>query len=221
MNIFDIIWEYKNFFKEGLKNTLFLIALIYPIGLFLGSFSGIISHKYKKNIGIIIRLLSVLVAATPILVILFWLHYPFQYILEIVVEPIYTAVFAISLVCTFLVSDIIFNAINDFPNQYISSAKVCGLNNKDIVLKIQFPLILRQILPSIINILVIVLQMTLFASLISVNELFRVAQQINAEIYRPVEIYTAVGIFYAVISLLIFGIAHWFKLKFTRNISES
>lgn len=220
MGIIDIIWEYKLFFKEGLKNTTLLIALIYPIGIVLGCLLGVVSHNYKKSFGILIRLVSVIVAATPILVILFWLHYPFQYLLGVVIDPFYTTVFAISLVCTFLVSDIIYNALNDFPNQYISSAKVCGLSSKEIVFKIQFPLILRQVLPSVINILVVVLQMTLFASLISVKELFRVAQQINSEIYKPVEIYTAVGIFYIILSLIIFGIAYWVKNRYTRNISE-
>lgn len=221
MTVFEIISDYRNLFLEGLSTTLLLCIYVYPIGLLLGTLLGTISYRYRFSIGILSRGFSTLVSATPILVILFWLHYPMQYMLDIVVDPFYTSIFAISLVSIFMISDIIYNSLSDFPKQYVSAAKVCGISNKTIVFKIQLPIIVRQVLPSIINIMVVVLQITLFTSLISVNELFRVSQQINAEIYRPVEIYTALGIFYVGISLVIFGIAYLIKIKFTRNLSES
>jgi len=221
MTVFQILSEYRFMFLEGLKTTLLLVVYIYPIGLVIGTILGILSHQYNKTIGIIIRIFSTIIAATPILVILFWLHYPMQYMMDTVIDPLYTSIFAISLVCIFLISDIVFTSLTEFPKQYVSAAKVCGIKTRTIVLRIQLPIIVRQILPSVINILVVVLQTTLFTSMISVNELFRVAQQINAEIYRPVEIYTALAVFYVLISLLIFGIAFIIKVKFTRNISES
>ena len=64
------------------------------------------------------------------------------------------------------------------------------------------------------------LHTTLFASLISVEEIFRVAQRINAQIYKPVEIYTALGIFFLAISLPLNGLALWLPERFTRNTSE-
>ena len=64
------------------------------------------------------------------------------------------------------------------------------------------------------------LHTTLFASLISVEEIFRVAQRINAQIYRPVEIYTALGVFFLAVSLPVNGFAFWLKHKFTRDMSE-
>jgi len=64
------------------------------------------------------------------------------------------------------------------------------------------------------------LQATLFASLISVNEIFRVAQQINSQIYRPVEIYTALGLLFLAICLPLNGLALWLKAKYTRDNSE-
>ncbi len=64
------------------------------------------------------------------------------------------------------------------------------------------------------------LQATLFASLISVNEIFRVAQQINSVIYKPVEIYTALGILFLAICLPMNGLALWLRQQFTRDYSE-
>jgi ABC-type amino acid transport system permease subunit len=64
------------------------------------------------------------------------------------------------------------------------------------------------------------LQLTLFASLISVEEIFRVAQRINATIYQPVEIYTALAIFFLIICLPLNGLAIYLKKKYTLNLSE-
>lgn len=220
MSVLDIIFDYRKLFLEGLLTTLGLISIIYPTGLVFGTLVGVISNKYKRSIGLLVKIISTLVAATPILVILFWMHYPFQYMLNIVIDPFYTSAFSISIVCIFLISDIITATLNDFPKQYLNAAKVCGMKSRDTILRIQLPIVFRQVLPPIINVLVIILQATLFTSLISVNDLFRVSQQINAEIYKPVEIYSALGIFYIVICLIIFGIAYFFKRKFTRNFSE-
>ena len=64
------------------------------------------------------------------------------------------------------------------------------------------------------------LTLPLFASLISVEEIFRVAQRINAQIYRPVEIYTALGLFFLAVCLPVNGLAYWLQKRYTRNISE-
>ncbi len=64
------------------------------------------------------------------------------------------------------------------------------------------------------------LHMTLFASLISVEEVFRVAQRVNALEYRPVEIYSALGLFFLLLSLPLTGLAIILREKYGRDISE-
>jgi ABC-type amino acid transport system permease subunit len=61
----------------------------------------------------------------------------------------------------------------------------------------------------------------LFASLISVEEIFRVSQRINSLEYKPVEIYTALALFFLSISLPVNALALWLRSRFTRNISEN
>jgi len=97
---------------------------------------------------------------------------------------------------------------------------VCGISKKDAFLKIELPIILRQTIPSLLNTQVNMLQITLFASLISVEEIFRVAQRINATIYKPIEVYTALAVFFLLICLPLNGLALWLKHKYTRNTSE-
>jgi ABC-type amino acid transport system permease subunit len=121
---------------------------------------------------------------------------------------------------TFLVADLIRGVLIDFPNQYILAARVHGLTQRQTLMKIQLPIVLRQILPGILTTQVAMLQATLFASLISVDEIFRICQRVNSEIYRPVEIYTALAIFFIVVCLPLQGLAIWLRIRFTRNLSE-
>ncbi len=221
MSVFDILLRYYPAFLQGLSVTLQLSAIIWITGVVLGAAIGVLSNRYKVGVGLPARITSFLLSGIPILVFLFWLHYPAQAMFDIVVDPFYTAALTLSIVNIFGVADLVRTALDDFPKQYLTAAKVSGLTKKQTIMNIQLPLIFRQVLPGLLLLQVMMLHTTLFASLISVEEIFRVAQRINAQIYRPVEIYTALGVFFLMVSLPINGFALWFKAKFTRDISEN
>jgi polar amino acid transport system permease protein len=220
MTVLNILMEYREGFFSGLIVTLNLCLIVWTVGILGGAMLGFAGAKWYGEIGTASRIVSFILSGTPILVLLFWLHYPLQAQLRLVINPFYTAVAALSIVNIFAVSDIVRNTLRDFPQQYIIAAKVCGLSPVDIALDIQLPIVLRQVLPGLLTLQVNMLQSTLFASLISVDEIFRVAQRINATIYKPVEIYTALALFFIAICLPINGLALWLKQRFTRDISD-
>ena len=220
MVYWQIIHDYHEAIARGLWMTMKLCFVIWSVGLVAGALLGIASVKWKVAIGVPFRVAGFVLSGIPILVLLFWLHYPLQSILSIVINPFYTASAALALVNTFLVADVVRNTLRDFPAQYLTAARVCGLSARETVLRIQLPITLRQMLPALLLIQVTMLQSTLFASLISVDEIFRVAQQINAAIYRPVEVYTTLGVFFLIICLPLNGFALWLRARFTRDLSE-
>jgi ABC-type amino acid transport system permease subunit len=220
MTVLEILIKYQQGFLSGLKVTLQLCLIIWSSGLFFGTILGGLSARITW-LSIIARLGSFTLSGIPILVFLFWLHFPAQAVFNVVVDPFFTAAFVLSIVNLFAVADIVRAALQEFPEQYNTAAKVCGISGLDTLLFIQVPIIFRQTLPTLIITQVSMLQATLFASLISVEEIFRVAQRINASIYKPVEIYTALGIFFLAVCLPLNGFAYWFRNTFTRNLSES
>ncbi len=220
MSVMDIFTQHKTELFGGLMVTLKLCLLIWPLGIIGGALLGIAGAKWKIAIGIPSKTVSFVLSGIPVLVFLFWLHYPLQAMLNVVIDPFYTATGALSIVNALLVADLVRGVLNDFPKQYMMAAKVCGLSSRQIVMKIQLPLIFRQVLPSLLYIQVAMLQSTLFASLISVDEVFRVAQRINSEVYRPVEIYTSLALLFLVVCLPMHALAGWLKNKYTRDLSE-
>lgn len=220
MNVFEIISAYSEGFGKGIWVTIQLCLIIWSSGLLIGGSLGVLGARYKYGFGLPTRILSFTLSGIPVLVFLFWLHYPIQDLLQVQIDPFITAALTLSIINVFGVSDIVRNAINDLPDQYIEVAKVCGIPISTRLWKIDIPLIFRHAVAPFIIVQVNMLHMTLFASLISVDEIFRVAQRVNATIYRPVEIYTALGVFFLLISLPLNGLALWFKDKYARDISE-
>ena len=220
MSVWDILVNYNIAFLKGLAVTLQLCAIIWGSGIILGAALGVAGARVPGWVGGPSRAVSFVLGGVPLLVFLFWLHYPAQAVFNLVIDPFYTAAFTLSIVNIFAVADVVRGALIDFPRQYLTAAKVTGLTRGQTILRIQLPLILRQILPSLLLLQMAMLHTTLFASLISVEEIFRVAQRINAQIYRPVEIYTALGVFFLGVCLPVNGVAYWLKRKYTRNLSE-
>src|SRR5947209_4730462 len=189
--MFDIITQYREGIMGGLQVTLQMCLIIWSSGIVIGAILGTASSKWKAIVGWPLRAGTFILSGLPVLVLLFWVHYPLQSILNITINPFYTAVAVLSAINIFGIAELVRGALDDFPVQYVSAAKVCGLNPRDIAMYIQLPIILRQLLPGLLTLQVAMLQATLFASLISVEEIFRVAQRINAQVYRPIPVYTA------------------------------
>ncbi|MBD3351648.1 MAG: ABC transporter permease subunit [Candidatus Lokiarchaeota archaeon] len=214
MNIFEILVQYRQAFLNGLFVSFKLALSIWVIGLIIGSILGIFAARLSKSVGRITTIIGSIITSIPALVFLFWLHYPLQAALQVVINPFYTAVVALSIINIFGVSSIVRSSIIDFPKQYITAAKVCGLKKSITIRRIILPLIIRQILPGILILQVTMLQSTLFASLISVEEIFRVAQRVNAIVYRPIQIYTALAFLFIALCLPLNLFAFWLNKKY-------
>lgn len=220
MTFFDLITRYHEEFLMGLWVTVKLCLWIWPAGLLVGTLLGVAGARWRWAVGAPTKAVSFGLSGVPVLVFLFWMHYPAQAVLGVVIDPFYTSVFALSTVNVFLVADLMRGVLNDFPAQYVMAARACGLTPRQTVLRIQLPIVARQVLPNLLLVQVTMLQTTLFASLISVDEIFRVAQRVNSEVYRPVEIYTALAVLFLLVCLPLHGLAAWLKSRYTRDLSE-
>jgi His/Glu/Gln/Arg/opine family amino acid ABC transporter permease subunit len=220
VSIIEIISTYREGFANGLLTTLKLCLIVWFVGFFVGTFIGILGSKFKLMIGMPSRIISFILSGTPVLVFLFWVHYPLQTMLNVIIDPFYTTAMTISIINIFAVAEIVRNGISELPQQYIEAAKVYGITPKKRLVNIELPIIFRFVLPSFLILQVNMLHLTLFGSLISVDEIFRTCQRVNAQIYQPIEIYTALGIFFIIVCLPLNSLAYWLKIKFSRDLSE-
>lgn len=220
MSVFDILINYSPTLLGGLWVTIELFVSVSVLGIVFGVIFGSLGARYPTA-GVTVRIGSFLIAGIPLLVLLFWFYYPLQSILNISVDPFLTAMVVLAIVDIAAIAELVRGVLADFPKQYVVVAQMAGLSNNEIFKEIQFPMIFRQAIPSLLTTQLYILQATLFASLIAVPELFRVAQNINAVIYKPVEIYTSLAIFFMLILVPLNYLAYVLRQRLTRDLSEN
>jgi His/Glu/Gln/Arg/opine family amino acid ABC transporter permease subunit len=204
----------------GLRVTLQLCLIVWVVGIIVGTVFGVLAARLPASLGRITKFSFLVTSAVPILVTLFWMHYPLQEMLGVVIPPFVTASATLSIVNAVFVAELVRVAIVEFPTQYIEAAKVCGLGHRTTLLRVQLPILFRLLVPPLLLVQITMLQATLFASLISVNEVFRVAQRINSLDYQPIAIYTALALLFLVICGPLHLIAGYMKRKYSRDFSE-
>jgi His/Glu/Gln/Arg/opine family amino acid ABC transporter permease subunit len=219
--VVSILHEYQSAFLSGLIVTFQLTLTVWLLGILCGSALGIASARFPRLIGWPQQALAFVVGGIPAIIVLYWMHYPLQELLGVVIEPLHTAVTALLLLNTFAVAEIVRAAFSDFPVRYIRAGLAAGLTRRTIIFSIQIPLLLRQIMPGLIYVQVSILHATLFASLISVDELFRAGQRVNAQIYKPIEIYTALAVFYLSISLPLNALAAFLRSRVSVSLAQA
>jgi polar amino acid transport system permease protein len=220
MTILQILWEFRQAFLNGLIVTGALLLISAVVGTVFGALLVWFSQVAKNSVRSLADGIAFCMAAIPALVVLFWMHYPAQVLLGIVVDPFWTAAFVLALLNTFSVYRIIADAVRDLPKQFVSTGLVCGLTSAQITRHIKAPLLFRAAFPRWLDQQVVILQTSVFASLISVDEVFRVAQRINSQVYRPVAIYTAMALLFLATAGSAMQYARYFRARSHRDFSE-
>ncbi len=197
--MFQVLINNHHLFLQGFLTTLKLLGLIMLIGIPLGILLGLVGGKYNKEIRMILSGARFVTKVVPVLVLLFWLHYPLQGLLGVVIDPFWTTVIALGLINMISVAYLVSVELRLLPKSYRENAVTLGMTSAQIIRHIELPLLVRRVLPQILLIQAAMLEYTLFASLISVPELFRVAQTINSMTYQPIAIYSLLVFFFFII----------------------
>jgi len=220
MNPIEVLWQYREAFANGFLVTLQLVVWTCLVGTIIGLGLEWLCHWTSGTVRRLVDAVAFGISTVPALVILFWLYYPAQSLVGIILSPFTTALIALITMNSFWVYRIAADAMKEFPKQYVSTALVCGLSPGQIVRHIQVPLLLRAALPRWIDQQVVILQTSVFASLISVEEIFRVSQRINSVTYQPVIIYTSMALVFFMTAGSGMYAAKFLREKFHRDLSE-
>ena len=212
--MFQVLIQYHYLLLQGFLTTLKLLGCIILIGVPLGTLLGVIGGRYNPEIGKLIKASRFITKVIPVLVFLFWLHYPLQSLFEIVIDPFWTTIIALGIINMIATAHVVTVELELLPKSYLEAGITLGMSKNQVVKYIELPLLIRRTLPQLLLNQASMLEYTLFASLISVPELFRTAQTINAMIYKPVEIYSLLVLFFLAILAPLHLLISWLKKKY-------
>ena len=201
MVLFDLVADYRQAWLRGLVVTGWLCLFGCVGGTLIG---GVAAFSLKWAPSWAVRAFdtgALLTQACPAIVLLYWLHYPLQASLGVVIDPFVTTAALLVSLNAVAVGQILRAATSQIPFELLEVARLCDLSARTTFFTVELPLSVRYALGPLVSAQVTVLQTSIFGSFISVQDVFRVAHQINAREYRPIEVYSIVALIFIVVCL--------------------
>lgn len=137
---------------------------------------------------------------TPLLVQLFWIFYALPMLTGIVLPGYASAILALSANLTAFMAEAYRSGFQSVPVEQVEAGKMLRLTKYQQLRYIIFPQALRQQTPVILSLNISLFKDTALVSTIAVADLMFIANTINAESYRSLEVFTVAAVLYFIIA---------------------
>ncbi|MBR0900304.1 ABC transporter permease subunit [Bradyrhizobium tropiciagri] len=186
---------------QGLQLTL-IIALV---GLIGGTIVGVLTAVALTYGGLAVvtpaQLYVALIRGTPIVVQVMFIYFAMPILAGVRISATSAAIITLIVNSGAYIAEIVRGALESVPKGLQEVGLSMGLSLPAVLAYVVAPIAFRRALPAMGNQLVNVVKETSIFLVIGVGELTRRGQEIMAENFRAVEIWTAVGAIYLVVIL--------------------
>ena len=214
---YNVIWEAMPLYLGGLLTTLKLLAISLFFGLLAALPLGLMRVSKQPIVNGAAWLYTYVIRGTPMLVQLFLIYYglaQFEAVRESFMWPLLSsATFCACL--AFAINTSAYTA-EIIAGGEIEAAKAMGMSRYKLYRRILLPSALRRALPQYSNEVIMMLQTTSLASIVTLIDITGAASTVNAQFYLPFEAYITAGVFYL---CLTFILVRLFKLAERRWLS--
>lgn len=198
----------------GFKYTIPLAIISFFFGLIIALVTALIRLSRQRGAFMILKWIASfyvwLFRSTPLLVQLFIVFFGLPYLRikgvlphGIKLEPFTAGIITFSLNTGAYASETIRAAISSVPIGQWEAGAAIGMTRLQILWRIILPQALRVALPPLSNSFISLVKDTSLAASITIMEMFAVSQQIAAENYQPLLMYTLVAMVYAVFTTIL------------------
>ena len=195
-------WKLFWLLVEAARLTVLLSAVSIVIGFLLACLvcAGMLSkNAFARGAG---RLFVSFFRGTPLLVQLLLIYYLLPSIgLDVPSEV--AAITGMALCTAAYQAEIMRGGLGAVPKGLLEAADMTGFSTAQTFRRIQLPIAFRLTLPALISEAIMMLKSSSLVSVVGVIELTRMAQDLAASTYRPLELYAAAGLIYLVINLVV------------------
>ena len=198
----------------GFKYTIPLAIISFFFVLIIALVTALIRLSRQRGAFMILKWIASfyvwLFRSTPLLVQLFIVFFGLPYLRikgilphGIKLEPFTAGIITFSLNTGAYASETIRAAISSVPTGQWEAGAAIGMTRLQILWRIILPQALRVALPPLSNSFISLVKDTSLAASITIMEMFAVSQQIAAENYQPLLMYTLVAMVYAVFTTIL------------------
>ena len=197
----SVIWPALPALLTGAQMTLWISVLGLAGGIIIGLVAGL-ARTYGGWITNHIALVFIeIIRGTPIVVQVMYIYFALPMAMpDLRIDTFTAAVISIMINSGAYIAEITRGAVLSIHKGFSEAGLALGLSRRETIRHVIMPLALRRMLPSLGNQLIISIKDTSLFIVIGAAELTRSGQEIIAGNFRALEIWTAVGIIYLIIT---------------------
>lgn len=195
----DSFWK---ILLPGLTMTIPLTAVAFSLAMIIAVAAALVQFANLGGLKQLARFYIWVARGTPLLVQLYVVFYGLPR-LGVVIAPFPAAVIVFSLNEGAYCAEIIRAALESVPPGQLEAGYCVGMSYLQTMRRIILPQAMRTAFPSLSNSLIAMVKDTSLAANITVVEMFRAAEQINARVYEPLALYIEVGLIYLMFSTVL------------------
>jgi polar amino acid transport system permease protein len=193
---FGILGKYSHLFWLGLGWTMAYTVGTILLGTLIGLIVGVLRLRRIPVIDWLLIGYIELFRCTPLLVQIIWFYYALPVVLGVNIPAHIAAVSVLSLYGGAFYAEIVRGSIESVHIGQWDAARALGLKPWRVLRLVIIPQALKPMMAPYVNQSVTQLKNTSLVSIIAVPDLVYNATLINADTYRPLEVYTVVAVIY-------------------------
>lgn len=208
---FSVIWDSLPLYFDGLLVTLKLLSISLLIGLLLAVPLALMRVSKQPLVNFPAWLYTYVIRGTPMLVQLFLIYYglaQFDAVRESALwswlsNASFCACLAFAINTSAYTAEILAGSLKATPHGEIEAAKAMGMSRLKMYRRILLPSALRRALPQYSNEVIMMLQTTSLASIVTLVDITGAARTVYSQYYLPFEAFITAGLFYLCLTFIL------------------
>ena len=186
----------------GLTMTLPLTAIAFSCAMVIAVAAALVQFANVWGLKHLARFYIWIFRGTPLLVQLYVIFFGLPRV-GVTIEPFPAAVLVFSLNEGAYCAETVRAALESVPPGQLEAGLCAGMSYLQTMGRIILPQAMRTAFPPLSNSLIAMVKDTSLAANITVVEMFRATEQINARVYEPLALYIEVGLIYLLFSTVL------------------
>lgn len=193
---FGIVLQYANFWLRGLGITMAYSAGTILGGLVVGLFAGIMLISRRRWIRLPVHAYVEAFRCTPLLVQIIWFYYALPVVLQVDMPAWVAAGLGLTLYMGAFAAEIFRGGIISIDRGQWQAGRALGMTEFQLMRNIVLPQASKRMVAPFINQSITQLKNTSLLYVVAVPDLMYTGSVIVGYTFRPLEVYTSVGLMY-------------------------
>jgi polar amino acid transport system permease protein len=195
---FNVVWEYRIVFVWGAWVTAKLTGLAFVIGLVIGFALALLRISESRWQRAPATFYVEVFRSTPALVQLVWIYYALPLVTGLQLDSFTSVGVGLGLHTAAYYCEVIRAGILAVDRGQTDAAKAVGMRRSQAMRRIVLPQAVRFMVPPFMNETANLIKLTTLGSVLAVHELLHAGNNLITNTYRPLEVYTAIAVVFAV-----------------------